>query len=38
MCPVSRNEAHEIPKGNDWYRKEFETKIHILEDCRHLVH
>jgi hypothetical protein len=38
MCPVSRNVWHELPKESDWYRKEFETKIHILEDCRYLVH
>jgi len=35
---VSHNEAHELPKGNDLYRKLFETKIHILQDCRHFMH
>jgi len=38
VAPVIRNGAHELPKESDWYRKEFETKIHILQDCRYLMH
>ena len=38
VAPDSQNEAQELPEGQGWYRKLFETKIHILQDCCRLMH